>query len=267
MRPFKLALCQITPQYDIGANVDRAVTLIEKAADNGAEMVALPEMFYYPYELQALRSVSGDEDRILDLFKGACVKHGIFLCTGSMAFVHDGKLFNRAFLLGPSGDELLSYNKCHMFDVQFKNLQIRESDVFTEGTQLSVAKTDLGCMGMLICYDIRFPEAARKLALSGAELLLVPAVFNQITGPAHWHVMMRARAIENQLYLAAISQGISLSSNYKAYGHSMVISPWGDILTEADQSEQIIYADINPEELNEIRHKLPLLQHRRSHLY
>jgi predicted amidohydrolase len=267
MKTFTMALCQITPTFDKENNIERAITMIEEAATRGAALVCLPEMFYYPFQIQGLNKIAADESRTVSLLCQTAKRLGIYLCTGSMACKENGVVYNRSYLLDPRGDILLKYDKCHLFDVNFRGLQIRESSVFTPGNQIASVETELGRIAILICYDIRFPELLRKRNLLGIDLLLVPAVFNNITGPAHWHVMMRARAIENQIFLAAVSQGENSKSLYKAYGHSMVVSPWGDILAEADQKEQIVYAECRQELIDEARARLPLLEQRRTSLY
>lgn len=269
MKHCKIALCQIVPVYDLQKNIDHAVAMISEAAKNGANIVALPEIFYYPYDLGRIRSISGDEPAILTRLSAIAKKEGVVLCIGSMA-VQDGEnLYNTSYLIDDDGTSVLEYRKCHLFDASVGNSRISESSLFSPGESLGVAATAYAKTGLLICYDIRFPEMARQLALLGAELLLVPAVFNHVSGEAHWHCFMKTRAVENQVFLAAISQGRSDDSrcSYKAYGHSMVVSPWGDILAEADQDETIIYADIDPALLVATRNRLPLLQHRRSKLY
>ena len=151
--------------------------------------------------------------------------------------------------------------------MRLKKLKLMESSVFVPGRELSCAATPLGKIGILICYDIRFPEMARKLALMGAEVLLVPAAFNTVTGPAHWHVMFRARAIENQVFIAAASPALTPDAQYRAYGHSMIVNPWGEVLAEAGTGKSIIYAEIDPQVLKDTRERLPLLKHRRKDIY
>jgi omega-amidase len=170
-------------------------------------------------------------------------------------------------LISPEGSILGEYSKCHLYDAKPGNVDIWESAVFTAGNSIAVVKTDLGVLGIMICYDIRFPEMARLYALAGVELLFVPSVFNSVTGAAHWHTMMKARAIENQIFIAAASQARNQASPYAAYGHSLVVTPWGDIACEAQENEQIIYYTLEPEILEESRNRLPLLSHRRNDLY
>jgi omega-amidase len=267
VKPFKIALCQNIPTFDKEYSVQHAVSMVEQAAGQGASLVTLPEMFYSPMELKHIKKITGDEERLHAMFSELSRKLGIFLCCGSMAYRENGRLYNRSFLFDPQGLELLSYSKCHLYDANFGKFQVKESAVFEAGESISTVETSLGRIGIIICYDIRFPELLRHDSVIGADLILVPSVFNSVTGPAHWHVMMRARAIENQFFLAAVSQGKNRDSFYRSYGHSMVVSPWGDILNEADDTEQIIYADLDPELISEVRSKLPLLQHRRKNIY
>ena len=140
-------------------------------------------------------------------------------------------------------------------------------DFTSSNNELIVKETPFGKLGLSVCYDIRFPEMARKLALKGAEILLVPAAFNTVTGPAHWHVMFRARAIENQVFIAAASPALTPEAQYRAYGHSMIVNPWGEVLAEAGTGKSIIYAEIDPQALKDTRERLPLLKHRRRDIY
>lgn len=262
-----MALIQITPTFNKEANIEHAIAMVEEAASKGALLVCLPEMFYHPFQIQGIGKIAADESGTVSLLGSTAKRLGIYLCTGSMAYRENGSVFNRSYLLDPQGKILLKYDKSHLFDVDFKGLQIRESSVFTPGNKLAAVETELGKIAVLICYDIRFPELLRNRKLLGIDLLLLPAVFNNITGPAHWHVMMRARAIENQIFVAAVSQGENSKSLYKAYGHSMVVSPWGDILAEADEKEQIVYTECKAELIQQVRGRLPLLQQRRISLY
>ncbi len=268
MEKIRMALCQNLPIRDVDKNVQRALELVRKAAGDGAQLIALPEMFYYPYEMSTLKTLAYMEHSLHEAFSKTALEQKIHLCTGSfISSGPEGKLYNSTFLYGPDGNLLLSYSKCHLFDVSFKGLTVRESDLFSPGEQIGCVKTGIGTIGFAICYDIRFPELFRKLALQGAEVIIVPAVFNHISGPAHWHLMMRARAVENQVFLAGISQGKNSESSYKAFGHSLIVSPWGDILGEAGEGEEIVFADLDPLLLKETRERLPLLKHRRPELY
>jgi predicted amidohydrolase len=241
--------------------------MIRVSADSNASLAVLPEMFYHPYELSEILKKTGTEDEILDRFCQCARETGMYICTGSMAVRSNGKVYNRSYLIDPEGKPVLTYDKCHLFDVQFKQLKAHESLFFARGDSVAVVDTAIAKIGIVVCYDIRFPELVRCVALAGAEVLLVPAVFNTITGPVHWHVMMKARAIENQFFLAAVSQGRNSETSYQAYGHSMVVSPWGDVMVEAGEGEGIVYAELDPEVIENTRKSLPLYKHRREGLY
>ena len=241
--------------------------MIARAAKNKAGLVMLPEIFFYPYEINELKKIAEENNETIVKLQETAKENKIYLCTGSIAVKIKNRIYNKSYLIDPEGKIIYDYSKSHLFDVDLPHLNVQESSVFYPGNKLSLVTTGLGNIGILICYDIRFPEAARKLTLSGAELILVPAAFNNITGPAHWHAMFRARAIENQVYIAAASPARNNNSKYKAYGHSMIVNPWGKIISEAREKEKIIYADIRPDVLKEVREELPLLKHRRKELY
>ena len=267
MKNFKMAVCQNKPSRSKSDSIDNVSDMVTEAANNGAKLIALPELFYHPYELGKVAKLQESNNESLNKLIEIAKKNQVFLCTGSMVQKEGDGRFNKAYLISPEGKILLDYSKCHLFDVSFKNLRTRESRVFAYGNKVGVADTELGKIGMLICYDIRFPEMARKLALLGAEIIIVPAAFNTVTGPLHWEVVFRGRAIENQVYLAAASPARDPESSYQAYGHSMIIDPMGKILSEADTDAEIIYADFSNDVLEETRNKLPLLKHRRPELY
>jgi omega-amidase len=266
MKPFRIALCQMAPFRDCVKSIEHAFSMIDEAAAGGAAIVALPELFYLPYELTLIKK-TGDMSHVLPQFSKSAQKNNIYICTGSLAIKGVTGLQNTSFLINPAGKTVLAYSKCHLFDVQLKKVKARETAVFTRGDHIATAKTPLGSMGILICYDIRFPEMARRIALLGAELLLAPAVFSAITGSAHWQLLHQARAVENQMFVAAISQARCSDSTFVAYGHSMVISPWGDIIAEAGEREEIVFADLDPEILENTRRQMPVFNHRRKDLF
>jgi predicted amidohydrolase len=267
MKDVKAAIIQNRPSYDKNESINRALGMIKEAAGEGAALVTLPEIFYHPYELKGIRRVADTDSRTLDILKEASAKHGIYLCTGSIAVRQEKGFRNTSYLLSPSGDVLLEYSKTHLFDVELEGMRFKESAFITPGEKVEVTKTPVGTIGLLVCYDIRFPEMARKLALMGAEIIIVPAAFNPVTGPAHWHVVFRGRALENQVYMLAASQARVEGSAYEAYGHSMIVDPWGEICAEAKEDEKIIYSDLKASRLEETRKRLPLLAQRRPHLY
>jgi omega-amidase len=241
--------------------------MLDKAAVRGAELIVLPEIFYYPYEIDRLKDHADKDERILNLLREWAKTHQKYLCTGSLVEKRGKEYYNTAYLIDPEGNILLKYSKSHLFDVELPALKVRESEVFAKGGNIQTADCELAKIGILICYDIRFPEMARLLSAQGAEIILVPAAFNTITGPAHWEITFRSRAVENQCFVAAASPARNKKSQYQAYGHSLVVDPWGRVLAEAGTGEEIIYTRLDPEVLAETRARLPLLKHRREDLY
>jgi len=229
--------------------------------------VLLPEIFYAPYSLQIIPKIEDSNHLILNRMKDIAIENSIYLCLGTVVEREREHRFNKSYLISPLGDILLEHRKVHLYDVDFNELRTRESKVFDSGNSFDVVDTPLGKIGILICYDIRFPEAMRSLALKGAEIVLVPAAFNTISGSAHWDMFFRTRAVENQVYLLAASPARDESAQYKAYGHSMIVDPWGNVLAESDINESIIYADLNSNYLEEVRNRLPLLKHRKPESY
>ncbi len=267
METIKSAICQNAPTLKKKTNITHAVSLIAEAARNGAQLVCLPEIFYYHYDLLALRQQADTDTTVREQLQQIAATCGIYLCTGSMAVKEGTTIRNTSYLIDPSGEILIVYSKIHPFDVTFGGLRVRESAVFTPGNKIKVVDTPIGKLGIIICYDVRFPELARVCALKGAEILLVPAAFNTISGPAHWHVLLRARAIENQMFIIAASQARVQNASYIAYGHSMMVDPWGRILAEAGENEEIIYAELKQHVLTDTRKQMPLLEQRKPELY
>jgi omega-amidase len=267
MESFTLAVIQNRPAYDKERNVRDALRLIARARAKGADAVCLPEIFDYPYDVARLGEAAEANGATRGRLQEAARKHRLYLCTGSLPENESGRLYNRAYLLGPDGEILLTHEKAHLFDVRLATLPVTESDVFTPGATLATARTPLAVFGLLVCYDIRFPEAARRLALQGMEVLLVPAAFNSITGPAHWHLLFRTRAVENQCFVAAASPAPTPGSPYRAYGHSLIVDPWGTVLAEAGARPAVRLARLSAQTLADVRERLPLLRQRRPELY
>jgi predicted amidohydrolase len=166
------------------------------------------------------------------------------------------------------GKIISKHRKVHLFDVTIKNgIQFKESEILTPGNQITVVLTQFAKIGIAICYDMRFPEVIRKMALEGAEVVFIPAAFNMTTGPAHWHTIAKARALDNQLYMVLCSPARNTEASYTAYGHSLIANPWGEIEKELDENDSILIHDINLKAVKSIRESLPLLKHRKPELY
>lgn len=269
-KSFQLALCQMVVTDNKASNLTRAREMISRAASLGSKLVILPEMFNCPYQVAQFpnyaESYPGGES--LDMLSTAAAKEGIYLVGGSVPEADGGCFYNTSFIFGPDGSLLGRHRKIHLFDVDLPGgLRVRESATLKAGEDVNVVETELGNLGVAICYDIRFPELIRLLALGGAQVLVVPAAFNMTTGLAHWDLVFRTRAVDNQLYVVAVSPARDPGAAYVCYGHSMVVDPWGNKVAAAGEEETVLTAVIDLSLVDEIRGRLPLLKHRRADLY
>ena len=266
---FKIGLCQMKVVDDKAVNVDKAKSMIGIAAENGAQMVVLPEMFNCPYDISKFRiyAESRFNSKSLKEVSSAAIEHDVYLVAGSIPELLDGKLYNSSFIFNRNGDVLAVHRKMHLFDVDIPELVFKESEIITPGNRVTVVDTGPLKCGVAICYDMRFPELFRLMTLKGAELMIVPGAFNMTTGPAHWKTTVRARAIDNQVYMAAVSPAMNKDLSYVAYGHSLIVDPWGRVIAEAGEDEEIIYATIDQSYIKKVREELPLLKNRRNDIY
>lgn len=269
-KKFKIAVCQTRVTKNKQENINRAVDAISTAAEQGAQVIALPEMFNCPYENDQFEAYSeaAEEGETIRALSQAAKSKGIYLIAGSIPEKDGGKLYNTSFIFDKNGDIIGRHRKMHLFDIDIQDgITFRESDTLSAGNAITVVDTEFCRIGVAICYDLRFPELIRLMALRGAEIIIVPAAFNMVTGPAHWESLMRIRAVDNQVYIAAISPSRDESAHYVAYGNSMIVEPWGNILSRAEEVETILYEEIDLERVKRIRMELPLLQHRRTDMY
>jgi predicted amidohydrolase len=261
----RAAAVQLDSNADRNRNLADAEALVRAAAADGATLVALPERFDLrgtpdEYERYA------DQGRVSSWASGLASELGIDLIAGSTSERREGhdKLFNTCFHFGPDGQLKALYRKIHLFDVTVGATEYRESDSDEPGDELVVSETSDGTkVGLSVCYDVRFPELYRILALRGALILTVPANFTRTTGEAHWELLLRARAVENQAFVLAPAQGGEHPPGQPAYGNSMIVDPWGEVLARADgERPGFVAADLDFERLAEVRAKLPSLQNR-----
>lgn len=264
----KLAICQLSPGPDKAANLAQAREMIGAAGD--ADLVLLPEMFNCPYQSDLFPAFAEawPQGDTLAMLQAAARAHGIVLVGGSIPEREGDRIYNTCFVFGPDGSLLGRHRKMHLFDVQLEEgLTFRESATLTAGHEVNVAVAPRISLGLAVCYDMRFPELFRLLALAGAQLVAVPGNFNLITGPAHWELLARCRAVDNQFFLAAASCARDPASSYTAYGHSLVVDPWGTVLARAGTGAEILRATLSLDEIARVRGSLPVLQHRRTDLY
>ena len=268
----RVGVIQMNSGSDKAANLDTAERLIDEAAARGARLVALPEYvsFLGPKEAhpQQAEAIPGPTT---ERFAAKARQHGIYLLGGSiLERTEDPARFaNTSVLFGPAGETLASYRKIHLYDVEIAgSVSANESATILPGDRPVTAEVAGHTVGVSICYDLRFPELYRLLALDGAEILFVPAAFTLYTGKDHWHLLLRARAVENQCFVLAPAQiGPREPNNARCYGHALVVDPWGTVLADAPDREAVVVADLDFRDLRRVRAELPSLANRRPAAY
>jgi predicted amidohydrolase len=269
MSQIKVACVQMRSGTDVARNITDASVLIRQAAGHGAELIATPEMTTLLDRKSGAvweKSTTEEADPGLKAFRALAQDLRVTLLIGSIAIRAAGhKCANRSLLIGPDGEVIASYDKIHMFDVQLNAGNVyRESDSFAAGDRTVIAPLPAGPLGLTVCYDVRFPDLYRQLAVGGAKIIAVPAAFTRITGEAHWHILLRSRAIETGCFIIAPAQGGRHEDGRETYGHSLIIDPWGEILAEAGTEPGFITATLDLARVDEVRGKIPSLQHARS---
>lgn len=271
----RVALLQITSSDNPPENLATIREMIREAVESGAEIICTPEVTNClstsrTHQTETLHHE--DNDPTLKGLREIAKEHGTWLFIGSLGLKtqdEDGRFANRSFVIGSEGQIVARYDKIHMFDVEVSEEETyRESDGYRPGKQARVVETPLGCFGLSICYDVRFPYLYRALAKAGAEILMVPAAFSHVTGAAHWHTLLQARAIETGCFVIAAAQTGTHPANRGArrttYGHSLVVAPWGEVLADGGTEPGIVYADIDLREVERARRRVPSLSHDRS---
>jgi len=269
MKKVKIALIQMGVIADKEANLHKAKRMIEEASEQGAQIVVLPEMFSTPYQNDCFPEYAEVcPGYTTDFLSKIASENGIYLIGGSIPEKEYEKIFNTSFILDKNGHILGRHRKMHLFDIDIKNgIRFMESDTLSPGNEVTVCKTEYGTFGVAICFDMRFPELMRLMVDEGAEMIFIPAAFNMTTGPAHWHSTAKMRAIDNQVFFAVASPARDEDSSYVAYGHSVLYDPWGNVVEELTEKEDILYAEVNLEDVAKYREQLPLLKARRHDIY
>ena len=266
MTQFRAACVQMRSGTEVAPNIASASALVRQAASAGATFIATPEMtnlLDIRPGMARPKIVAQDQDATLVAFRALADELRVWLLLGSIAVAleDDDRFANRSFLIGPNGKIIAHYDKIHMFDVEVGDGQTyRESRTYFPGDTARLVSSAVGEIGMTICYDLRFPGLYRSLAQAGAQVLTVPAAFTRVTGEAHWHVLLRARAIETGCFVIAPAQGGTHEDGRETFGHSLIISPWGEILAEADGDEPgVIWADLDLDQVAKARARIPSL--------
>jgi predicted amidohydrolase len=263
----RLAILQTNTGIDPRLEAVHLPAQIAKAAAQGAQIIFTPEMsglLDRDRDRAAGNVVAEADDMVLAAVRRAAADHRVWVHLGSLALKGEGgKFVNRGFLINPDGNIAARYAKIHLFDVALGTESWRESAAYHAGEEAVVAATPWGGLGLTICYDVRFPALHRALAEAGAAMLAVPAAFTRPTGQAHWHVLLRARAIETGCWVIAAAQTGEHQDGRATYGHSLVVSPWGEVMLDMDEAPGIGFADIDLAEVAAARARVPALQHAR----
>ena len=263
----KIAQIQMHVAADKAENLRRAAQLIGDAGE--IDLAVLPEMFCCPYDnsfFRAYGEVEGGE--AWQAMSATAKEKKIYLVGGSIPELEGDKIYNTAYVFDPEGKCIARHRKTHLFDIDVEGGQsFRESDVLAAGRDVTTFDTPWGTMGLCICFDLRFEELARLMALRGAQVIFVPAAFNMTTGPAHWELLFRQRAVDNQCYTVGTSPARDMSASYHAWGHSIVCDPWGAVVSQCQEKETVAITELDMGRINAVRRQLPILSARRSDLY
>ena len=264
----KIALCQIRTELDWDTTMQKAERMIREAAANGADFVALPEMFNCPYSREYFRTFAarGHEASVAEMSRWAR-ENNIYLVGGSVPETEDGKLYNTCFVFDREGRQIARHRKMHLFDSFSPNSCVHESRIFSPGNEITVFDTEYGKMGCAVCFDVRFPELFRAMASRGAKVIFLPSQFSTYTGPRFWEMFVRCRAADNQVYIIGPENARYEGFKYVSWGHSMAADPYGLTIADCDETEQIIYVDVDPDRVDAIREQLPVCSLLRSDMY
>lgn len=265
MKKLRIGLGQLNTKDSIENSFEEIENLTAQCSSMKAQLVIFPELSTYLSETSIQTAAQTLDGEIISRFKELAKKYNIYIHNGSFIEKGEktGKSYNTSVLINPAGRIEALYRKIHLFDIELdRELTYRESDRYERGSTIVNLKSDIGDFGFSICYDLRFPELYRKLAFRGAKLIFVPAAFTMYTGKDHWEALLRARAIENQVYIIAPNQIGEHPDNKTCYGNSMIIDPWGKIIARASDKVGAIVADIDWDYLEDVRGKLPSLKNR-----
>jgi predicted amidohydrolase len=261
------------------ANLKAAADWIDECARQGAQIVALPEMFNCPYATRNFpRYAERQGGPGWHILSQAARRNKVTLVGGSMPEVDDGgEIYNTCYIFDRDGKQIGKHRKVHMFDIDVeggRGLQVpeggqrfKESETLSPGDHWTVVETEACKLGVSVCYDLRFPELARKMALDGAKVFIIPGAFNMTTGPAHWEILFRARAVDNQVFTLGCAPARDPNASYVSYGNSLVVSPWGEVTHRLGAEEGLLLADLDLDLVEKVRAELPLLKQRRTDLY
>jgi omega-amidase len=261
MNYLKLGLCQMMVTGSKQDNLKIAVDMLKTCSNNKVNIAILPEMFNCPYDISKFWVFAEDleNSETVSVISSAAKYNDMYVVAGSIPELCEGHIYNTCLIFDRTGAIIGKHRKIHLFDIDIKNgIRFKESDVLSSGNQITVIPTEYCKIGIAICFDIRFSKLYGEMSKAGAKLFITPGAFNMTTGPAHWELLIRARALDNQVFHAAVSSARNTEANYVAYGNSMLCDAWGRVLNRADEKEQIVFADIDLDMVNSIRAQIPL---------
>ena len=275
MNKINIALCQMNVVDNKEENIRKAIQMIMESKKQGADLAVLPEMFNCPYENEKFIEYAEelDNSQTLNEIAEIAKEENIHVLAGSIPELEVGtddakSIYNTAVLFDDEGKILGKHRKMHLFDIDVKGkIYFKESDTLSAGNEFTVIETELATIGIGICYDIRFVELSRIMALNGAEILIFPGAFNLTTGPAHWEILFKSRALDNQVYAIGVAPALDKDASYNSFGHSIAVNPWGEIIEELDYDENLKLVQIDLDEIKRIREEIPILKNRRTDLY
>lgn len=265
-----IAQIQMTVSADKAENLRRLADAMEALSPQRPDIYTVGEMFCCPYETSCFPRYAEEEGgETWRALSGLARQYGAYLSAGTVPERDgQGRIYNTAYVFDREGRQIAKHRKMHLFDIDVKGGQrFRESDTLTPGGSVTVFDTEFGRMGLCVCFDIRFPELARLMVLQGARLVLVPAAFNSTTGPAHWELNFRSRALDNQCYYVGTSVALDKDFSYHAWGHSILVSPWGGVISQLDEKPACAVNEIDLSYVDAVREQLPLLSARRTDVY
>ena len=267
MNKINIALCQMNVVDNKEENIRKAIQMIRESKKQGADLAVLPEMFNCPYENEKFIEYAEelDNSQTLNEIAEIAKEENIHVLAGSIPELEVGtddakSIYNTAVLFDDEGKILGKHRKMHLFDIDVKGkIYFKESDTLSAGNEFTVIETELATIGIGICYDIRFVELSRIMALNGAEILIFPGAFNLTTGPAHWEILFKSRALDNQVYAIGVAPALDKDASYNSFGHSIAVNPWGEIIEELDYDENLKLVQIDLDEIKRIREQIPIL--------
>ena len=270
MTKIKLALCQMNVVDNKEKNMKTARLMIEESISKNADFIILPEMFNCPYSNDKFIEYGEKEksSETLSEISKLAKSNNAYILAGSIPEIEEDKLYNTSYLFDRQGNVIAKHRKMHLFDIDVKGkITFKESDVLTAGNDFTIADTEFGKVGIGICYDIRFPELAKIMVENGALILIYPGALNMTTGPAHWELLFRSRAMDNQTFCIGVAPALNNDASYHSYGHSIITNPWGEVIAQASEKESLIISEIDLSEIKKVREELPLLKNKRDDLY